>query len=935
MKRAGVIPVVLATLALAGCGWMPKIPVPFIGGEDAPHPDTIGGLIADLPEVEVPTVVTSKPTREEVMDAYRKVYGAIPDVRNNSAIGKRLADLEMEVADEQLGEADVAVDADQPYGSAIALYEKLLLEEGGEDRDQILYQLARAHDVAGQGEAAEGYLQRLIADHPNSDQVAEARFRRAEMAFSRSDFRQAASDYAFVVEKGDQTPYEQNAMYMLGWCRFKLGDLEAGLASFFGVIGSAMAEGTMEDLPAVEQELVNDTLRVVVLALAYLDGAESLSLQMQQIGKPDWQYYVYERLAGDLIGNERYLDAVGTFDTFIAHNALDRRAPAMHERMIQTLIDGGFPSDIRPKKEEFINRYGIKSEFWERHEPEVRAAYLPTLKSYLEEMSKLAHAEAQEGKGDYLKAADWYEQMVATFPEDPSTGEYLFLLGEVYTEAGEPARAVAAYQRVVREFADFQRANEAGYAAVLGLDTLIGTAPDEELELWQRLKIDAQIEFAMMFPDDTRSINVQADAADSLFALQQYAEAIELAQHLINTRSNLDDSVMGTALAIIGHGRFEEGAFMAAETAYRQLLAIDEIDDRAAIEERLLATVYKQGEAAEAEGSVDAAVSHYLRIAAMAPTAALAAQGHFDAIATLEAAGSMVEAAALLEEFRRNYPENPLGADSAKRLASMYETSGDRRGAAREYLIIAQSNDETEVKRQALYRAAELYLELADTGNALAYFTEYANTYAQPVDLRLEAIHQLDLLYQQTGDFGRRLFWLGEKIDLHRTMGRNATDRATYLAADASMVLARDEKARFEAIHLSHPLPESLKSKTTQLTRTVKAFESVAAYEVAEFATAATFEIADTYTALSESIMASDRPNDLSDLELEQYEILLEEQSFPFEEQAISIHEINMRRSWDGVYDDWVEKSFDALSKLMPARFMKQEVQIAYVDAVY
>ncbi len=127
----------------------------------------------------------------------------------------------------------------------------------------------------------------------------------------------------------------------------------------------------------------------------------------------------------------------------------------------------------------------------------------------------------------------------------------------------------------------------------------------------------------------------------------------------------------------------------------------------------------------------------------------------------------------------------------------------------------------------------------------------------------------------------------------------------------------------------------SLKNKTKSLKATVKSYERVAAYKVAEFASASTFHIASLYAGLSRSIMNSDRPANLSELELEQYEILLEEQAYPFEEQAITLHEINMRRSWEGVYDSWVKQSFAELSKLMPARFDKQERQVVYVESIY
>jgi hypothetical protein len=166
-------------------------------------------------------------------------------------------------------------------------------------------------------------------------------------------------------------------------------------------------------------------------------------------------------------------------------------------------------------------------------------------------------------------------------------------------------------------------------------------------------------------------------------------------------------------------------------------------------------------------------------------------------------------------------------------------------------------------------------------------------------------------------------------------MGGQPTLRATYLAAQAEFVFAEDERLRFDAVRLSHPLRKALKRKQLALKRTIAAFERVADYQVAEFSTASTFHIADVYTSLSREIINSDRPEGLTELEAEQYEILLEEQAFPFEETAIGLHEINMRRSWNGVYDDWVKKSFVELGRLMPARFDKQELEVAYVDTIH
>jgi hypothetical protein len=84
--------------------------------------------------------------------------------------------------------------------------------------------------------------------------------------------------------------------------------------------------------------------------------------------------------------------------------------------------------------------------------------------------------------------------------------------------------------------------------------------------------------------------------------------------------------------------------------------------------------------------------------------------------------------------------------------------------------------------------------------------------------------------------------------------------------------------------------------------------------------------MAELYRTLSKDVMASERPKDLKGEELEAYNSLLEEQVFPFEEEAIKAHELNAARAKDGVYDEWVRKSFKALAELKPARYGKTEL---------
>jgi len=103
---------------------------------------------------------------------------------------------------------------------------------------------------------------------------------------------------------------------------------------------------------------------------------------------------------------------------------------------------------------------------------------------------------------------------------------------------------------------------------------------------------------------------------------------------------------------------------------------------------------------------------------------------------------------------------------------------------------------------------------------------------------------------------------------------------------------------------------------------------------VAEVTTAATYRTAVVYRDFGKALMASERPKKISKVELEQYNVLLEEQAYPFEEKAAELHEANARRAQTGLYDPWVKASFDALRELRPVRYGKNEKSEGVVDAI-
>jgi cellulose synthase operon protein C len=299
----------------------------------------------------------------------------------------------------------------------------------------------------------------------------------------------------------------------------------------------------------------------------------------------------------------------------------------------------------------------------------------------------------------------------------------------------------------------------------------------------------------------------------------------------------------------------------------------------------------------------------------------------------IEGQGRLADAADLLTDLRARHPDHALVGSASNRLADLYERADVKDRAAEEYQRVAESDPDPEVRRVSLYRAGELYLDTQNPGAAAATFEAYVSTYREPADLRLEAIDHLDRLAQQTNDGAARRRWMGEKISL--VAGQAApTDRMRFEAAEAQTFLADEARQNFSALALVPPLDKSLVHKRDALNVAVDAYQKAASYDVQQFATQSTYWIAQIYADLSKALLKSARPAGLSELELEQYDVLLEEQAFPFEEQAIEIHEVNLRRSWEGVYDEWIQRSFGALRELMPGRFDKRELQVAYVEPI-
>jgi TolA-binding protein len=453
---------------------------------------------------------------------------------------------------------------------------------------------------------------------------------------------------------------------------------------------------------------------------------------------------------------------------------------------------------------------------------------------------------------------------------------------------------------------------------------------------WHRRSIDSALRFAAAYPEHPEAAAVETNGAERLFALGEFAAARDVAMRVVLRNPPAPAELERTAWVVAAHSEFDLASYTAAETAYLAALDLVPADDpqRAPLIERLASSIYKQGEEARNVGDDHAAVAHFLRVGAAAPTSEIRATAEYDAAAALMRLGDWSRAATVLEDFRRRYPDDALVADATANLAVAYLEAGDAARAAAEFERIADGDADVEVRREASWRAAELWAESGDTARAANAFTRYVERHPVPAPAAIDARQRLAELARMRNDSGEEMRWLAAMVAADAAAGAERTARTQSLAAHAQLRLAEPQRDAFLGVRLVAPLDRSLARKRELMEAALASYRRAVDYGLADVTTAATYEIAELYHALGRDLIASERPAELQADELSQYEILLEEQAFPFEEQAIEVHEVNVARIADGVYDEWVRASLEALAELMPVRYAKQEINEQLVSAV-
>lgn len=920
-------------------------------------PSTVGsithnnGLVNNrIIQVVTPTILrvtTSKqlpPNIREAIAQYDQLVELHPDPMILAESLRRGADLRVQMIDVS------GQDNDAELARAISYYQRLLKEIPEYPRtDRVLYQLARAYQLKGDDDNAISSLTQLATRYPDSPRAGDAALRSAEWLYAKGRYDEAEPMYQLVTKLGKDNPLYASGEYKYGWSLYKQGKYEQALAIFLPILDRDLPPGELTDPAAVvspglsrSAPYVAETLRVTSLSFAAMGGGKAMNDYFASSGH-DPRYYalLYSALGVALMDRQRYTDAAQTYSSFITRYPKHVLAPDFQTRVIAAYEKGGFNELTIRAKETFVNLYAPGSAYWDNRSPPSRI--IAETQQDLNDLGAYYHARAQQiavtdaaaRRADFIKAASWYRKTIEIFPGTPQAATTSLLCADALLDGGQTEAAAQQYMQTAYGYARTPRSAEAAYAAVQAWQKLSREVPATAQTDVLRQSIAASLKLADTFSEHPQLPAVLTRAAGDLYAVKDYPQAAAVAQRALTAPMTSD--LRQDAQTVLADSLFAQQQYPQAEVAYTALLPMLHGNDgkHQAASEQLAASIYKQGEAAREAGDLRAAANNFQRIGRSAPGTSIQANADYDAAAAFINLKDWKNAEITLETFLSRYPKNALVADADKKLAYAYQTDNRPLQASEVYSrIAARATESPDTRKDAAWLAAQQGDKANATASSIRAYEYYVGNFPQPMDRAMAARRRLaDIAHNSSHDDVRYQYWLHALIDADGSAAVR-TDSSKMMAAQANLELGQLAAAQARALTLSMPVNKSLPKRKNATEVAIASFDRAASYGFATITTAATYETGMVYRDFGKAVLDSQRPSNLKGDALEQYNIMLEEQANPFEEKAITIHEANLQRLKQGLWNDSIKRSVAALAELAPAKYGKREQREMSYDAL-
>lgn len=829
--------------------------------------------------------------------------------------------------------------------------------------DELIYQTAKATKFVGNTEESIKRLKLLIGLYPRSLLVDESMFRLAEGYFELGDYSNAAAQYQKLLAFSQSKYFHLQAQYKLAWSEYRLDQLDNSgkfaikVLEAFPELENALS---IDAVPEEKQDLVEDSFRLLSTIFSKQEGSKTLEEIQKLAGHKRYAYLLYDSLFRYYLTKDRFQDAAQVANAYTENYPTNYHAYQMALNEIKSYRAGKFEIQEWKAKEHLVEKFGLHTDYWAGLTPEQKLVVRPILVEHLLELAHLYYVRMQTAYEQQValaasktsdkntlqakassyhafgkQSADYYLALVEARENSRMNGGSLYLAAEALFKAGEYQRSIDVYERAAYEQSGHADAVKAGYAAILTYEDLAKSYRPKmdpvTADLHEKSRRESVLRFTKYFPGATQTPALLNGLANEYFVEKDYNLAEKISSEVI-AKPTASAEILYASGLVNAHSNFELENYKAAEVAYERILGFKKAKDQSVLSERLAASIYKQ---AEQETMVGLSAELYLKVVDKVPNASIVPQALYDASSQFLQVNKWRQAIASLSVFQQRFPKHPLYNDASDKLVFAYIENKEPISAAEKLVEIAKTVGDKEKSSNSLYRAAEIYLENDFRNLAMPLLASFIDRYPNKFDLSIEA-HNLHIAYHaEQNNKDAKVEWQKKLVAYEKANAKNRTARSSSSASNAAFELTYADVESFESIKLSLPLKKSLEKKKKALKSVVSKLEGLSDYQDSVIMSAATYQIASIYRTLARDILSSERPKSLSALQLEQYNILLEEQAYPFEEQAMDIYKINIQKVSQGHYDKWIERTFEVMAQMNPTEFERNLKVTPYAESMF
>ena len=698
-------------------------------------------------------------------------------------------------------------DCDEPepeYGEPQEIYEQIVLEFPDYQRlDEVIFRLGSGLLDGGQGAEGVEYLNRLIADYPNSRYVPDSRLALGDYFFEQHMTGAAKDNYVHVLDHEEYRNYDY-ALYQLAWTNFNMGEWRDSADRFMEVIereDDTSAWGLLADRAA------ND----LILALAEIPGGW-IEARDYFIDLRDREYAIgqMQRMAQQLEAQGNDPDAIATYDWLIEEEPNNPDVPDWADAITRTERENSF-ENYEERVIEFASFLHPDHTWYRNNEDDEQAIDMANryVRNNLARLGTHYHSEAQDDDDmeKYTQAAEYYQQFIDRFPDDHISFDMTFFLGEIYLfSLEEYAQAAEQYQLVVDlyendnvpEGADEQDVEEfvrdAAYNIVVSYNNLVrkhhpesilvkmaeraGEDPEltsdgiegeidadeepdevvrEDLLEWEAGFVRASDQFAEMYPNDDITPTVDYVAAEVYRDRGHFDSCIPRYESIIeNAPEHTYASYAGNSLLEANY-RLQDWDQVEYWARHLMENEIFDVTPEESLTSAIAFAINQRAMEYMDEDQHSQGAEELLRLVEEFPDSDLASGALFNAAAVFEEGDEISRAVEIYQQVVDEYPDESQVPEALLALGQIHEARTDFARAADYYLRLSEEayrdyrpeNEEAMSAVDAVFNSAALRQAMEDWDDAIDTYELYLELFDDEIDDRQEVEYELAFLEQE------------------------------------------------------------------------------------------------------------------------------------------------------------------------------------------